>query len=82
VIGGCGVCGCGCLELLFRFGGEDLSGAAGNLRGCDPGSVLGTDERQIALGLIGAVFGGFELALEASNTGKVLLGHALLFGRD
>lgn len=55
---------------------------AGDGGGGDEGAVLGADERQVALGVLGAVFGGLELALEAAHPGHGLLRHALLPRRE
>lgn len=55
---------------------------AGHGGGGDERAVLGADEGQIALRDVGAVFGGFELALESSYPGHALLGHALLLARE
>lgn len=60
------------------FGDKDLARAAGHLAGGDPGAVLGADERQIRLGLVGAVLGRLQFALEATDARQVLRAHALL----
>lgn len=44
--------------------------------------MLGADQGQIALGTVGAVLGGFQLALESSYPGHALLGHTLLFAEE
>lgn len=46
--------------------------------GCDEGPVLGTDERQVALRGVSAVFRSFELALESAASRHALLRHSLL----
>lgn len=45
---------------------------SGNAGCCDEGAVLGTDERQVALGLISAVLSSLELSLETTHTGHCL----------
>lgn len=55
---------------------------AGHRGGGDEGAVLGTDEREVALGNIGAVFGGFQLALESSYSRYALLGDTLLLAKN
>lgn len=62
----------------FLFRDKDLSGTAGHCGGGHPGTVLGSDERQIALCLVGAVFSSFQFALEATDTCQVRLTDALL----
>lgn len=58
------------LEVLAGLlGDEDLSGASGDLAGGHPGAVLGPDQRQVALGGVGAVFSGLQFALEAAHAG-------------
>lgn len=46
--------------------------------GGDEAAVFRTDQSQIALGGVSAVFRGFQFSLESANPGYALLGHALL----
>lgn len=51
---------------------------SGHAAGRHEGAVLGTDHRQVALGLLGTVLGRLQLALETADTRRRLLRHALL----
>lgn len=50
--------------------------------GGDESAVLGADEGEVALGDVGTVLGGFELALESSYPRHALLGDALLWNGE
>lgn len=65
-----------CAESTGLLDQVDLG--AGHRGGGDEGAVLGTDEREIALGNVSAVFGGFQFALESAYPCYALLGNALL----
>lgn len=51
---------------------------AGDGGGGYESAVFGADEGQVALGNVGAVFGGLQLALESSHSGHALLRNSLL----
>lgn len=78
-----GGAGAGCSLRAERAGLlHQVDLGAGHGGGGHEGAVLGADERQVALGDVGAVLSGFELALESSDPRHGLLGHALLLADD
>lgn len=63
---------------LDLFGGRpcllyQVDLGSGNGVGGDERAVLGANEGQAALGSVGAILGGFQLALEAAHAGYALL---------
>lgn len=66
-------------EVFLFLDDVNVGGGSAAGDGSDEGAVLGANVVQVRLGRLGAVFGGFELALEAADAAQVLLGHSLLF---
>lgn len=69
------------LPLFVGYGScllHEVDLGAGHVGGGDEGAVLGADEGKVALGVVGAILCGLELALEAAHAGHVLLGCSLL----
>ena len=66
-----GVNAISCLVGLGRASGllDHVDLGAGDRGGGDEGAVLGADQGQVALGVLGAVLGGLQLTLEAALPG-------------
>lgn len=56
-------------------------GQRGGLAG-DEGAVLGPDHGQVGLSVLGPLFGGLQLSLEAAHAGQVGLRYRLLLSQE